>query len=531
VYGRGVQRRSRFRCRTFPRGWCGILPFLAFTFACSTATPAPSTPRKLTILFPEGTGDSANNGLAQIVSLLSQEGLTIIAPDGRVQPRLAESLKWSDDGLELSVTLRPNILMHDRKKLDASRAADILRRIIEDPNSRRMYPGLADVDAVKAEGERIIRFVVRRHAAWLPDDLSAPLSVPDPDNPKGIKFGAGPYQIVSNEGNTRVLQRFVQYYGGEPSIERVDLQSVETLRIAWASLLRGEVDMVTDLPPDTVELIRNPNVYIKSFSRNYQYLIAFNGRSRKFTDPRIRRALNMAIDRETIVTRVLKSSGLPATGPIWPKHWAYDPSAGSYKFDPGGASVLLEKSGLQVHASADESLPPARLRLTCLVPARFSIIEQIALEVQRQLLEVGVDIHFDVQPYDVYNDRLTRGDFETVMIDLVGGPSLSRASIMWRSPKRSDALPIFSYNNPVTEALFESLRISSNEANTRVDVRKLQQAFLESPPAIFLAWNDRARAVRSDFSVPGELGTDPLTTLWRWKTDKPDRPGDRMANR
>jgi ABC-type transport system substrate-binding protein len=171
------------------------------------------------------------------------------------------------------------------------------------------------------------------------------------------------------------------------------------------------------------------------------------------------------------------------------------------------------------------------LRLTCLVPARFSILEQIALEVQRQLSDVGVDIHFDVQPFDVYEKRLNAGDFETVLVDLVGGPSLSRASIMWRSPKRSDALKIFNYDNPVTEALFETLRTSPNDAVTRIEVKKLQQAFLDNPPAIFLAWNERSRAVRTEFRVNVEAGADPLSTLWRWETDTASSPNSRMVRK
>jgi peptide/nickel transport system substrate-binding protein len=289
--------------------------------------------------------------------------------------------------------------------------------------------------------------------------------------------------------------------------------------------------MVTDLPPDSVELIKNDRVQVVSFPRSYEYLIAFNGRSAKFADPRVRRALNIAIDRDAIVRGILKGSGLPATGPLWTKHWAYDPSAGSFPFDLHEASVLLEAAKLPMRASTDSSRPPARLRMTCLIPAQYSILEQIGLEVQRQLSEIGVDLRFDVAPVDVYEERLTNGDFETAMIDLVGGPSLSRASIMWRSPKRDDAHKMFSYENPVTEALFERLRTAPNDAVTRAEVRKLQQAFLDSPPAIFLAWNERARAIRSDFGVNVAMGTDPLTTIWQWGADKSEGKVSNMAAR
>jgi peptide/nickel transport system substrate-binding protein len=353
----------------------------------------------------------------------------------------------------------------------------------------------------------------------------------DPKDPNSLRLGTGPYQVISRDDVSLVLKRFSRYYGGVPGIERVTVRTVPTLRMAWASLLRGEVDMVTDLPPDSVELVRNEKIRIVSFARNYVYLIAFNGRLAKFADPRIRRALNIAIDRDSIVQKILKGSGLPATGPLWPRHWAYDPSAGSFSFDPSRAEMLLEAAKLQIHQSTDSSLAPARLRIECLVPAQFSILEQIALEVQRQLSEVGVDIRFDVEPVDVYENRLRTGSFETALVDMTGGPSLSRASIMWRSPKRGDAFKFFNYENAVTEALFESLRTAPNDAVTRIEVRKLQQAFLDNPPAIFLAWNERARAIRTDFRVDVEPGADPISTLWRWRTDKPVGASSPMASR
>jgi peptide/nickel transport system substrate-binding protein len=391
---------------------------------------------------------------------------------------------------------------------------------------------LADVEHVTTEGDRTLRFALRRHAAWLPEDLSAPLAVRiDPSNPKSLKYGTGPYQVISRDDASLVLKRFTSYNGGVPGIDRVTVRSAPTLRTAWASLLRGEVDMVTDLPPDSVELVRNENIRIITFARNYFYLIAFNGRSPKFADPRIRRALNIAIDRDSIVRKILKGSGFPASGPLWPKHWAYDASVGSFAFDPHQAATLLDAAKLPIHESRDTSLPPARLRITCMIPSQFSILEQIALDVQRQLSEVGVDIHFDVQPFESYEARLKAGDFETVMVDLTSGPSLSRSSIMWRSPKRSDALRIFNYDNPVTEALFENLRTAPNDVVTRSEVRRLQQAFLESPPAIFLAWNERARAIRSEFRVDVEAGADPISTLWRWQTDKTIGSNTPMASR
>ena len=132
-----------------------------------------------------------------------------------------------------------------------------------------------------------------------------------------------------------------------PQIAQVVIKPFEQLRTAWASLLRGEVDMVTDVPPDAVQFIKNDDVDVVSYSRPFQYLVAFNSRRPLFSSPVVRRALNYAVDRQLVIDRVLQGRGLPSTGPLWPKHWAYDSSIPPYTFDPALAMSLLDGAGLR----------------------------------------------------------------------------------------------------------------------------------------------------------------------------------------
>ena len=143
-----MSRRSWLECRTFQHGGYGILCLVTLLVGCSTPSPAPSAPKQISILYPEGTGVSANGGVNQVASALSQEGLTQFAADARIEVRLAESLKWSDDGLELVVRLKPGVLMHDGNKLDAERTVGIFRTLLADPETIKSYPGLADVKEV-----------------------------------------------------------------------------------------------------------------------------------------------------------------------------------------------------------------------------------------------------------------------------------------------------------------------------------------------------------------------------------------------
>ena len=161
-------------------------------------------------------------------------------------------------------------------------------------------------------------------------------------------------------------------------IDQIVIKPFDTLRTTWTSLLRSEVDMSTDVPPEALEFVQSDDIQTVSFPRNYQFLIAFNSRKPPFTSALVRRALNSAVDRNRLIASVLGNGGQPATGPLWPQHWAYDASVQPYGFDPRAAVSLLESAGFQPSA-ATGSLPPARLRFVCLLPDNFSLQERIGL--------------------------------------------------------------------------------------------------------------------------------------------------------
>jgi ABC-type oligopeptide transport system substrate-binding subunit len=100
---------------------------------------------------------------------------------------------------------------------------------------------------------------------------------------------------------------------------------------------------------------------------------------------------------------------------------------------------------------------------------------------------------------------------------MISGPTPSRAYIFWASAREfQGAYNIFGYENTEVERLFQTLRTTRNEAAVRSTTRRLQRELLEDPPALFLAWRERARAIRKEFAYPTEPGVDPIFFLWRW---------------
>lgn len=490
---------------------CGLLPLLLLIVsitACTTDTPdTVVAAAEISVGVAEGSADSTNLGAGQFVRMLTLEGLTQVDPDGRAVPRLAEGWRWEDGGRSLRVQLRPGVRFHDGTPLTAHLASEILQKSAADPDYLSGYPSLAAVTSIEPEGDLEIVLKLADYTAFLPEDLSGPFYHGELTN------GTGPYRIDSTDGSTWQLSEFDGYYLGKPDIERVTIESLDTMRTGWAALLRGELDMVTDIPASAFNFIDNANIEVVRFERWYQYLVSFNARHEPLSNPLVRRAMNIAVDRELIIERILGDSARPAVGPMWHKHWAYDQSVMPYPYDPAHAEELLELAGYPLRPSSSTKLPDARFRLTCLIPSSHVLIERLALEIQRELFRIGIDMEFEVLPLDQYTARILDGEFEAALIDMISGPSLARIYNFWGPGSNSG------YRNPEIDSIFQGLRSATNDATVLTLTSRLQRAFLNDPPALFIAWNDRARAVRRQFKVHQDPGRDPLSSLWRWSID------------
>jgi peptide/nickel transport system substrate-binding protein len=433
-------------------------------------------------------------------------------------PRLAERWQWENEGTRLRVTLRRNVRFHDGTPLAAPLIAKVLTETVGRPSSQAPYTSLAFITGIRADGDRELVVDLSQRSSFLPEDLELPLNLASQEGEPAI--GAGAFHITKISNNEAELQGFDQYYAGAPKISTVNLRSFDTMRAAWTNLLRGEIDMVTNVPPDAIEFVSNDDVQVISFARRFQFLVGFNARKRPLSSPAVRRALNYAIDREALIKNVLQSKASPSTGPIWPQHWAYDATVQPYSFNPTLAASLLDASGLRSDKRPDG--PPSRFRFTCLIPANYTVIERVALEIQKQLYNLGVDMQFEALSPGDFNKRVREGRFEAMLIDMISGPAISKAHMFWRSAQRFKGFNFFGYENPAAERLFDMLIESTNEVAVRSATSGLQRVFLEDPPALFLAWTESSRAIRRQFRVIAEPGRDPLYTIWRWTVNSAD---------
>ena len=229
-----------------------------------------------------------------------------------------------------------------------------------------------------------------------------------------------------------------------------------------------------------------------TFQRPYAYIAILNVQKPYLRDPGFRRELNAGIDRETLVRTALKGHGTPAVGPVGPNHWADSTELPSFHYDPRPVK--------SVH------------RLTCLFPDVS--LERLALEMQRQLRAVGVDLDLELTTLDKYYQRIQASDFDVVLADARTGPNLLQPYLFWHSGSPNNW---GHFSSPAVDAALDAIRHAPDDDAYKAGVAAFQRAIIDDPPAIFLAWGQRVRAVSTRFEVPVEPGRDVLSTLRFWR--------------
>ena len=474
-----------------------LLSLLIVTARCTNAGPGTPSAEQAALRVGFGLTDTKNvlSGIGAVSQRLTLEGLARIDEDGRPAPSLAESWTIGADGLSMKVHLRLGVKFHDGTPVNASAVIAALAVALP----QYMGPAFSDVGAITAVTDAEIEIRFKRASPFLVEALEAPI-----EKPGSPGVGTGPYKLAGASAPNE-LRVNPDYYLGRPAINRVIMNAYPSVRAAWAELLRDQSDMVYEVGVDALDsLASSRNVSVFTYVRHYQYVLSVNTQSQALHSREVRRALNLAIDRDALVKDAFDGHAVPSTGLVWPQHWASGPDMARLSFDPGRAAKLLAASGHSV-------------RFRCLV---LTGLERVALVVKRQLEAVGVEMSIEEASVDGVLQAVGKHDFDAVLSDFVSGPNLFRPYEVWHSGAQMNP---GGWGSPEVDAAFDRVRYAANDQEYKTAVEGLQKTFVEDPPGIFLAWGERARAVSNRFHVPAaEPGRDILTTLrlWRPATDE-----------
>ena len=458
--------------------------------------PKPATLR-VGISIGQMAAADPQNGVRQVTQNQSVEALVRIGDDGRPNPLLAESWEYGPDGRSLRVHLRPHVTFHDGSPVTAATVADLLKRGL----SNFMGDAFEDVEQISASGTNDVDITLRHHSPFVLEALDI-----QQRSYGQSPAGTGPFEPAGPTSPAELVANG-RYYLGRPIVDRIVVSTYPTVRAAWAEMLRDHLDMLYDVGTDALDSFEHSSkISVFTYVRPYQYVLVFNTKKSTFRSARVRQALSEAIDRGALVREALNGHGVPSTGPIWPHHWALGSHVDTFTFDPVKAASVLGQSGL---------------RFTCLVPPDY---ERLALTVRRQLAAVNVSMEVREVPPDRIFAAMGQNEFDAVLFDVISGPSLFRPYRWWHSGTASPA----GFSSPNVDAALDEIRHSASDNEYRSGVESFQRAMIADPPAIFLAWSERARAVSKRFVVPNaEPGRDILSTLRFWTAVTDASPSSR----
>lgn len=167
----------------------------------------------------------------------------------------------------------------------------------------------------------------------------------------GLKpVGTGPYKIVEFiPGERLVYERFDDFWGAKAPFQRITLRRIPELSARITALKNGEVDIITNLPPDQLGVVESdPNLKVVGAVTPIFHVVFFNTNNPKVADKRLRQALSYAIDRETLNQALWLGRAVVPSTHTYPQFGKlYMPELNTFEFDPKKAKALLEEVGYQ----------------------------------------------------------------------------------------------------------------------------------------------------------------------------------------
>lgn len=341
--------------------------------------------------------------------------------EGRIAPRLARSWEYTSDLREWTFHLQPDVRWHDGQPVTAH---DIKFSIELSGHRDVLYDDAwHDVDSITVHDDTTFTISYSRpkdaRNNWMVYWPKHLLDELDPSSFFQWEFwsrpvGNGPYRYVRHVPKTMTeLVANPDFFDGPPSIDRLIIKFGAGSGIT--ELLSGNVDVLTHLnQADIPNLGNDPRFRVyHQVDPDLPWLmtILWNHRHAALADPRVRKALTMAIDRPTLLAVLnLPPEIIITDAPMVARHnRAHVPEPLPY--DPGGARVLLAEAGWLPDGTGDGTVVQDSLSFEALVTAGGKS-QQLAVLIQASLRTVGVDMQIRMLDTRVVRDRVRSGEFE-----------------------------------------------------------------------------------------------------------------------
>ncbi len=382
------------------------------------------------------------------------------------RPGLADSLRFSEDSLQLTFFIHPGVTWHDGHPFTA---ADVVfaHEVCKAPEINFSAVSWLDhITDVTALDSLTVRYTFDEPYMYqvadatvcypLPEHILGDVPLADMPNHEIARapIGNGPFRFVSwTPGQEVVIEANPDFFLGRPHLNRVTYRIIPDNTNLATSIGNGSIDAWPNFPESFYpQFDADPDVNIFSLpGRRYSYL-AWNTQDPLFTDERVRQALTLAIDRGQIVEALLYGQGSVGTQPFVSTIWAHDPSIRPYPFDPDSARALLAAAGWS-DTDGDGILDKDGRKLSFELSTNSDnrLRVDIVTVVQEQLGDVGVEVRPNTMEFNTFIDQLLAKDFQAA----VGGWNVGIKAELTPTFGRGELFNFVSADNPRLQELIQ----------------------------------------------------------------------------
>lgn len=325
--------------------------------------------------------------------------------DGSILPRLAES--WTQDSpTQWTFTLRPGVTFHDGAPFDAASVIYTMERTI-DPAltciTRTKYFDGVEITA-EAVDPLTVRFTTAQPSPILPT-LLAQMAIASPNTPKGVytetPIGTGPYKFDHwTQGQEVVIARSDSYWGDQPAFTKATYVWRAESSVVAAMVATGEADLAFSIAPQDATDPLMDKVYPNSDSAMFRLSVDVP----PMNDIRVRKAINLAIDRSAFLGTIVSDQATLATQQVGPNVFGWNPDLTPWEYNPEEAMRLLEEAraaGVPVDTAIRLIGRPAMFANSNeFVEAVGEMLRAVGLNVKIETLEMSQWLEVANKPFD-----------------------------------------------------------------------------------------------------------------------------------
>jgi len=443
----------------------------------------------------------------QDIDRLLFSGLVKFDNSGMAQPDLAETWGISQDGSLYNFTLRPGIFWHDGQPITTSDIAFTVELLKSEnaliPSDLREFWSeitlniLTDNQIQFALPESFSPFLDYLSFGILPEHLLGGLELDGIiDHPFNLApIGSGPYKfdrllITESKISGVVLKANAMYYGGKPYLEEIVFKYYPTVSDAWAAYQGGDVEGFSAISTDILDnVLADPNLNLYSAPEPIVTMIFLNLDNQGVTflqSPDFRKALLVAIHRQSIINKVYSGQAVIVDSPILPGNWAYYPDLTKMEYSPEFAQQELRKLGYTIGEDGVTLISPdgSAIKIELLCPDT-EIHQRIAEQVIEDWIVLGIQVDLIIKPYDLVIADLESRDYQVALIDidLSGSPDPDPYPF-WAQSQIQGGQNYSQWDNRTASEYLEQARISLVSSDRERLYRNFQVIFQQELPSL-----------------------------------------------